>query len=75
MDYFDDLAASIASGRVPGVVAAVRDAAGQLLLTRIDVGEEPATSANLSLNLITRWLPLYGYHPVHRAVRLPTIRL
>jgi 8-oxo-dGTP pyrophosphatase MutT (NUDIX family) len=34
VDYFDDPAAPAASGRVPGVVAAVRDEAGRLLLTR-----------------------------------------
>jgi 8-oxo-dGTP pyrophosphatase MutT (NUDIX family) len=34
IDYFDDPGAPEASGRVPGVVAAVRDAASRLLLTR-----------------------------------------
>jgi 8-oxo-dGTP pyrophosphatase MutT (NUDIX family) len=34
IDYFDDVNAPAASGRVPGVVAAVRDDGGRLLLTR-----------------------------------------
>lgn len=34
VDYFDDPAAPTATGRIPGVVAAVRDPAGRLLLTR-----------------------------------------
>lgn len=34
VDYFDDASAPAASGRVPGVVAAARDQAGRLLLTR-----------------------------------------
>lgn len=33
-DYFDDENAPVATGRAPGVVAAVRDSAGRLLLTR-----------------------------------------
>lgn len=34
VDYFDDVAAPVACGRVPGAAAAVRDAAGRLLLIR-----------------------------------------
>ncbi|RJO79444.1 NUDIX domain-containing protein [Nocardia panacis] len=34
VDYFDDENAPAATGRSPGVVAAVRDAVGRLLLTR-----------------------------------------
>jgi 8-oxo-dGTP pyrophosphatase MutT (NUDIX family) len=34
VDYFDDENAPAATGRVPGAVAAVRDDAGRLLLTR-----------------------------------------
>jgi 8-oxo-dGTP pyrophosphatase MutT (NUDIX family) len=34
VDYFDDANAPAASGRVPGVVAAVRDTGGRILLTR-----------------------------------------
>jgi 8-oxo-dGTP pyrophosphatase MutT (NUDIX family) len=39
VDYFDDPAAPVATGRAPGVVAAVHDHEGRLLLTRrMDLG-------------------------------------
>jgi 8-oxo-dGTP pyrophosphatase MutT (NUDIX family) len=39
VDYFDDPSAPAATGRAPGVVAAVRDSTGRLLLSRrVDLG-------------------------------------